>query len=105
MDDALAQAARWRQAGCAIATATVVSTWGSAPRPPGSLLAVLDSGAFAGSVSGGCVEAAVVNEALDVLAGGQPRLLTYGVADHDAWEVGLACGGQIAIWVTAEDAL
>ncbi|MBF0335543.1 MAG: XdhC family protein, partial [Alphaproteobacteria bacterium] len=63
MEDALAQAARWRQAGRPVATATVVSTWGSAPRPAGGTLAVSDSGAFAGSVSGGCVEAAVVNEA------------------------------------------
>lgn len=103
--DALAQAARWRQAGCGVATATVVSTWGSAPRPPGSLLAVTGTGAFAGSVSGGCVEAAVVREAAEVLAGGPPRLLTYGVADETAWELGLACGGRITIWVAAEDSL
>lgn len=93
--------AAWRAAGKRIAWAVVVRTWGSSPRPPGSRLAVCETGEFFGSVSGGCVEAAVVTEALDVLAGGPPRLLSYGVTHEMAWEVGLACGGQVEIYVEA----
>ena len=95
----LEQAARWREAGKSVALATVVSTWGSSPRPLGSKLAVSDKGAFVGSVSGGCVEGAVVTEALEVIRDGKPRLLDFGITNDQAWEVGLACGGKIQIFV------
>jgi xanthine/CO dehydrogenase XdhC/CoxF family maturation factor len=77
----------------------VISTWGSAPRPAGSILAIRGDGAFEGSVSGGCVEAAVIAEAAEVLATGTPKLLAFGVADETAWTVGLACGGRIEVFV------
>ena len=93
------QAARWRETGQGVALATVVSTWGSSPRPTGSRLAVNEDGAFVGSVSGGCVEGAVVEEALAAIRDGRPRLLDFGVSDEQAWEVGLACGGKIEIFV------
>ena len=95
----LEQAARWREAGSGVALATVVTTWGSSPRPVGAKLAVSDKRAMAGSVSGGCVEGAVVNEALEVIRDGKPRLLDFGVTNDRAWEVGLACGGKIQIFV------
>jgi xanthine/CO dehydrogenase XdhC/CoxF family maturation factor len=95
----LEQAAKWRSAGKGVALATVVSTWGSSPRPAGAKLAVNDGGAFVGSVSGGCVEGAVIEEAQSVIADGKPRLLDFGVSDEQAWEVGLACGGKIAVFV------
>ena len=95
----LEQAARWREAGKGVALATVVSTWGSSPRPLGSKLAVDSEGAFIGSVSGGCVEGAVVGEAQEVIRDGKPRLLDFGISDDQAWEVGLACGGKIEIFV------
>ena len=95
----LEQAARWREAGKGVALATVVSTWGSSPRPLGSKLAVDGEGAFIGSVSGGCVEGAVVTEALEAIRDGKPRLLDFGVTNEQAWEVGLACGGKIEIFV------
>lgn len=99
LDDPLAIAARWREAGEAVALATVTETWGSSPRPPGSRMAISASGRIAGSVSGGCVENAVVEAALDTLSDHQPRLLSYGVSDSDAWSVGLACGGTIRVFV------
>jgi molybdenum cofactor cytidylyltransferase len=95
----LRQAASWLDAGHGVALATVVSTWGSSPRPPGSLLAVNDGLEFVGSVSGGCVEAAVVEAAVEVIQTGDPRLLRYGVTDERAWSVGLACGGTVEIFV------
>lgn len=95
----LEQAARWREAGKGVALATVVSTWGSSPRPLGSKLAVDSEGAFVGSVSGGCVEGAVVGEARETIRDGKPRLLDFGVSNEQAWEVGLACGGKIEIFV------
>jgi xanthine/CO dehydrogenase XdhC/CoxF family maturation factor len=95
----LEQAARWREAGSGVALATVVTTWGSAPRPVGAKLAVDDRGAMVGSVSGGCVEGAVVEEALKTIRDGKPRLLDFGVTNEEAWEVGLACGGKIEIFV------
>ena len=95
----LEQAARWREAGKGVALATVVNTWGSSPRPLGSKLAVDSDGAFVGSVSGGCVEGTVVTEALETIRDGKPRLLDFGVTDDQAWEVGLACGGKIEIFV------
>lgn len=101
--DILATALDWKQAGKGVALATVVTTWGSAPRPVGSQLAVDDEGKFIGSVSGGCIEGAVVTEALDAIADGKPRMLDFGVSDAQAWEVGLACGGKIQVYVERLD--
>ncbi len=98
-DDPLDRALAWRQAGRGVALATVVRTWGSSPRPAGSHLAVDESGEFVGSVSGGCIEGAVIQEALGAIADGQPRLLEFGVSDEQAWDVGLACGGQVKVYV------
>ena len=95
----LEQAAAWKGDGKAVALATVVSTWGSSPRPVGSQLAVDGAGNFIGSVSGGCIEGAVVHEALAAITDGKPRLLDFGVTDEMAWEVGLACGGKIEVYV------
>lgn len=89
----------WRAAGHGVALATVVKTWGSAPRPAGSLLAVRDDAAFEGSVSGGCVEGAVIEAALATLRDGAVRRLAFGVSDQQAWAVGLACGGHIEVFV------
>ena len=102
-EDILGQAAAWKREGKGVALATVVTTWGSAPRPVGSQLAVDDKGAFVGSVSGGCVEGAVVQEAMDAIADGKPRMLDFGVSNTQAWEVGLACGGKIQIYVERLD--
>jgi len=98
-EDILSQAAEWRTAGKGVALATVVSTWGSSPRPVGSQLAVDDRGVFVGSVSGGCIEGAVIKEALDAIASGRPRVLDFGVTNEQAWEVGLACGGKVQVFV------
>jgi xanthine/CO dehydrogenase XdhC/CoxF family maturation factor len=98
-DDVLEQAARWRAQGKGVALATVVSTWGSSPRPTGSQMAVDDSGAMTGSVSGGCIEGAVIHEALAAMKDGKPRLLDFGVTNEQAWEVGLACGGKVQVFV------
>lgn len=98
-DDILAQAVSWRDGGRGVALATVIETWGSAPRPVGSLLAIDDQGGFLGSVSGGCIEGAVIHEAGEVIANGRPKTLNFGVTNDQAWEVGLACGGKIAIYV------
>ncbi|WP_145730610.1 XdhC family protein [Nitrospirillum pindoramense] len=89
----------WLAQGRPAAIATVIATWGSSPRPVGSKLAVDAAGTMIGSVSGGCVEGAVVEEALRALEDGEPRLLTFGVPDERAWEVGLACGGTVRIYV------
>jgi xanthine/CO dehydrogenase XdhC/CoxF family maturation factor len=98
-EDILGQAARWRANGKDVAIATVVSTWGSSPRPTGSQLAVDADGNFVGSVSGGCIEGAVIKEAQSAIATGRPRLLDFGVTNEQAWEVGLACGGKIQVFV------
>jgi len=90
---------RWRDRGEKVAIATVVATRRTSPRPVGSKLAVSESGELAGSVSGGCVEGDVVLAAQEVLAGGEPRLLTYGITDDMALEVGLPCGGEIDVFV------
>jgi xanthine/CO dehydrogenase XdhC/CoxF family maturation factor len=95
----LETAAQWLGAGRKVAIATVVETWGSAPQPIGSQLVIDGEGNFIGSVSGGCVEGAVVTEALDVIDSGKPKLLNFGVADETAWKVGLACGGKIGVYV------
>ena len=97
----LAQALAWLAGGRKVALATVARTWGSSPRPAGSKLAVDDAAAFVGSVSGGCIEGAVIQEALEVMAAGGSRLLSFGVSDETAWEVGLACGGKIEVLVEA----
>ena len=100
MDDyLLQQAENWSRAGRAVAIATVVETWGSAPRPVGSHLVIDESGHFLGSVSGGCVEGEVVSEALDVISSARPKMLEFGVADETAWRVGLSCGGRIKVYV------
>ncbi|GGL59537.1 XdhC family protein [Wenxinia marina] len=99
MDDIPALALDWHRSGRGAAIATVVETWGSAPRPVGSQLVVDGEGAMEGSVSGGCVEGAVIVEAIDSLSDGKPRLLTFGVSDDEAFAVGLACGGTIRVLV------
>lgn len=98
-EDILRAAENWKKAGKGVALATVVETWGSAPRPAGSSLVINEDGTFLGSVSGGCVEGTVVTEALDVISSGAPRMLEFGVADETAWTVGLSCGGRIRIFV------
>ena len=98
-EDVLEQASAWKEAGRGVAVATVIQTWGSSPRRAGSQLAVDDKGAMIGSVSGGCIEGAVVTEALDVIEDGKPRMLDFGVTDAQAWEVGLACGGKVEVFV------
>ena len=102
-EDPLSQAIRWRDAGRGAALATVVRTWGSSPRPAGSQLAVDGEGNFIGSVSGGCIEGAVVREALEVMDEKSPRLLDFGVSNEQAWEVGLACGGKVQVFVESLD--
>lgn len=98
-DDVLGSAERWLSEGHGVALGTVVKTWGSAPRPTGSQLAVRDDGEFAGSVSGGCVEGAVIEEARAAIQDGKSRTLEFGVSDEQAWTVGLACGGRIEVFV------
>ncbi len=101
LDEVLAQAAAWKRGGLGVALATVVRTWGSSPRPAGSKLCVNERGEFVGSVSGGCIEAAVITEALEVMQGGPPRVLDFGISDETAWSVGLACGGKVEVLVEA----
>ncbi len=102
-DDILRQAQIWKEAGRPVAIATVIETWGSAPRPVGSHLVVDGEGLFLGSVSGGCVEGDVVTEAMDVIEAGVPRVLEFGVADETAWRVGLSCGGRIKVYLERLD--
>lgn len=97
--DPLLIAEGWLDEGREVAIATVVETWGSAPRPAGSHLVIDAEGNFHGSVSGGCVEGAVVTEALDVIGTGAAKMLEFGVADETAWRVGLSCGGRIKVYV------
>src|SRR5437762_8528698 len=99
MDEPLQMVTIWREVGRKVAVATVVATRKSAPRPVGSKLYVSEDGALVGSVSGGCVENDVVLAAQEVLAGGPPRLLTYGITDDMAFEIGLPCGGEIDVFV------
>ena len=101
--DILATAANWKDAGKGVALCTVVNTWGSSPRPTGSQLLVDDAGLFMGSVSGGCIEGAVIREALQVIESGEPKKLSFGVSDQEAWDVGLACGGTVEVWVEKVD--
>ncbi|MER0237871.1 XdhC family protein [Fulvimarina sp. MAC8] len=97
--DVLRTAADWAASGRKLALATVVETWGSAPRPTGSHLVIDTKGNFEGSVSGGCVEGAVIAEAIDVIESGTGKMLEFGVADETAWRVGLSCGGRIRVYV------
>src|SRR5262245_2344432 len=96
-EDILRAAEEWRKSGRGVALATVVETWGSAPRPVGSNLVIDNNGNFLGSVSGGCVEGAVVTEAMDVIDSGKPKMLEFGVADETAWQVSLSWGGAIRV--------
>jgi xanthine dehydrogenase accessory factor len=98
-EDVLSVAAQWRAAGEQVAVATVTETWGSSPRPAGSRLAVTASGRMAGSVSGGCIEGAVAEAAQLTMNTGVPQLLDFGVSNERAWEVGLACGGRVKVFV------
>jgi xanthine/CO dehydrogenase XdhC/CoxF family maturation factor len=103
MKDFLPEIDHWRANGEKVAIATVVKVQGSAPRPVGATMAVSSGGDLAGSVSGGCVETAVFQEAQDVLKTGVPKLLRYGITDEMAWDVGLACGGEIEVFVEPVD--
>jgi xanthine/CO dehydrogenase XdhC/CoxF family maturation factor len=97
--DILKTAEVWKSEGRGVAIATVVETWGSAPRPVGSHLVIDSDGHFLGSVSGGCVEGDVVSEAVDVIESGKAKTISFGVADETAWRVGLSCGGRISVYV------
>ena len=99
VEDVLTTAAAWRAAGEQVAVATVTETWGSSPRPAGSQMAVTKSGRMAGSVSGGCIEGAVADAAMKTIDSGTPQLLDFGVSHERAWEVGLACGGKVKVFV------
>jgi xanthine dehydrogenase accessory factor len=99
MKDVLKDVDAWTSRGDAIALATVIGVKRSAPRPPGSKMAVNEHGEISGAVSGGCVEGAVVEVAEQVLSSGEPQLLHFGIADEEAWDVGLPCGGEIDVWV------
>jgi len=101
--DELAAALAWLNEGRQVARATVVSTWGSSPRPVGSQLVVDQDGNMVGSVSGGCIEGAVVHECKQAMQTGAPKLLEFGVSDEQAWEVGLACGGTVQVYVEKID--
>ena len=104
MKEVLADIERWQRDGKRVALARVVGLEGSGPRLPGATMAVSDAGEVAGSVSGGCVEGAVVTEALEVLAGdGKPRLCTFGYSDDEAFAVGLTCGGTVRVFVEPLD--
>jgi xanthine dehydrogenase accessory factor len=98
-EDILQQTASWHDSGEIVALATVIETWGSSPRPAGSQMAVTKSGKMAGSVSGGCIEAAVAEAAKHSFATGQPQTLEYGVTNERAWAVGLACGGKLTVFL------
>src|SRR6188474_2369888 len=101
--DVLDQVGKWKASGKGVAIATVITTWGSSPRPVGSQLGVDDTGAMVGSVSGGCIEGGVVKAALASIPAARPRLLDCGVTDEQAWDVGLACGGKVQVFVEKVD--
>src|ERR687887_1810703 len=103
MREILPEMERWRARGDRVAMARVMATRRSAPRPIGSKLIVSEQGELAGSVSGGCVESEVYQAAREVLGGGEPRLLTYGISDELALSVGLPCGGEIDVWIDEPD--
>jgi xanthine/CO dehydrogenase XdhC/CoxF family maturation factor len=102
-EEILSAAVDWKRQGKGVAIATVTATWGSSPRPTGSQLVVDADGRMLGSVSGGCIEGAVVKEAQEVIADGKPRLLDFGITNEQAWEVGLACGGKLQIFLERVD--
>jgi xanthine dehydrogenase accessory factor len=97
--EVLADVEKWTARGEHVAVATVVAVARSAPMPPGTKMAVSETGSVVGAVSGGCVEGAVIEVAEEILGGGEPQLLHFGIADSDAWDVGLPCGGEIDVWV------
>ena len=99
MKEILDEVERWRESGEKVVVATVVATRRSAPRPVGTSLAISESGKMCGSVSGGCVESDVYENAREVLQTGEPKLLSYGIGDEEAWSVGLPCGGEIDVFV------
>ena len=99
MKDVLEDVDAWTARGDAVALATVISVKRSAPRPPGSKMAINENGEISGAVSGGCVESAIVQEAEEVFETGKPKLLTYGITDDEGWNVGLPCGGEIDVFV------
>jgi xanthine dehydrogenase accessory factor len=99
MKDVIQDVDRWIAEGADVAIATVVGTRRSAPRPPGAKMAINSRGEVSGMVSGGCVEGAVIEVADKVINGDKPQLLTFGIADEEAWDVGLPCGGEIDVWV------
>jgi xanthine dehydrogenase accessory factor len=99
MKEILEEVKGWREDGEKVVVATVVATRRSAPRPVGASLAVSESGKMCGSVSGGCVESDVYENAREVMETGEPKLLSYGIADEEAWSVGLPCGGEIDVFV------
>ena len=101
--EVLKRSAEWLDAGRRVLLVTVVKTWGSSPRPEGAMLAVREDGLVAGSVSGGCIEGAVVHEAVAAIKDGKPRLLDFGVTNEQAWEVGLACGGKLQVFLERVD--
>ena len=103
MLDILPDVDRWRADGRRVAVATVIRTVGSSPRPLGSKMALSDTGSIAGSVSGGCIEGAVIEEAQSVLQDGRPKRLSYGISDEQAWSVGLTCGGEVEVLVERLD--
>ena len=99
MKEILDEVERWREAGEKVVVATVVATRRSAPRPVGTSLAISESGKMCGSVSGGCVESDVFENAMEVMKSGAPKMLSYGITDDMAWNVGLPCGGEIDVFV------
>ena len=99
MKDVIEDVMAWTRRGDRVAIATVVGVKRSAPRPPGAKMAVNEHGEVSGAVSGGCVEGAVVEAAAEVLGGGGPKLMHFGIADSEAWDVGLPCGGEIEVFV------
>ncbi len=98
-EDLLKTAAAWQDQGRKVALATVIQTWGSSPRQAGSIMIIDQDMTMLGSVSGGCIEGAVIQEALEIMDDGKPRTLEFGVGDEQAWDVGLACGGTIQVYV------
>ena len=99
--DVLGTVSEWSKSGMKTAIATVIDTWGSSPRPAGSQLGVNERCEMIGCVSGGCIEGAVVKAALEVMGDNKPQILEFGVSNEDAWEVGLACGGNVKVYVEA----
>ena len=99
IDEILSQAYLWRKEKKSVAIATVVSTWGSSPRPVGSQMVVSEKLEILGSVSGGCIESSVIAEAQEIIKTGKPKLLKFGVSNSEAWEVGLTCGGKVEVYV------